>query len=523
MHLSRIPCIFRIVPHIELHDLLSGDAALSVSSFQRHQFFRTGWMDGDAGIEIPLLRPHLHGHPEPLHHLRAALTQDVQAHDPLLLPFAYQLVLGRIELLLLGGVEVVEHGGELRMVDLDVLPAIFLRRLRFRHPYRSHFRMCKNHRRYEVVVELRVRQVRAPLGVLGAEYTVAERPAGGDGDGCQFRLAGDVAEGIEALDGGVLVLVDHDVPFRSQLDAHTLRFQPFDFRRAPDGPEKLVDLELVAVLFDQLEGFLAWRAVLDSDHLLEALVGLVDDDASFFVPLRQRLLDHRVEVAQEGVAPDEHVHFDIECTHDSCQLHCDVACANEGHLLGQLLDIEEAVTVDAELGARNVLRFDRMSSGCNEDMWSGVGGLAAIRQLDLELVDVFERGRASDEVNSFTLPIPLVSPIETCDVRVSLLLEFGKVELDVLGDVISIVCAILQYFVNGGEVSCDLFRDTADRMLAVLPITKHSIYPAPTHPTLTQVPPDRALSMMSVFAPYQPDALLAAPLPPLPPPMTMKS
>lgn len=43
------------------------------------------------------------------------------------------------------------------------------------------------------------------------------------------------------------------------------------------------------------------------------------------------------------------------------------------------------------------------------------------------------------------------------------------------------------------------------------------------HPTLTQVPPERPFSMSKVLAPYHPDALLAAPEPPLPPPMTMKS
>lgn len=64
-----------------------------------------------------------------------------------------------------------------------------------------------------------------------------------------------------------------------------------------------------------------------------------------------------------------------------------------------------------------------------------------------------------------------------------------------------------------------------------------------TDPTLTHVPPLRLLSINTVFAPYQPEALLAAPEPPLParyqsggegrnivagrscspPPMTMKS
>lgn len=44
-----------------------------------------------------------------------------------------------------------------------------------------------------------------------------------------------------------------------------------------------------------------------------------------------------------------------------------------------------------------------------------------------------------------------------------------------------------------------------------------------TNPTLTHVPPLRLFSTSNVFASYQPEALLAAPEPPLPPPMTMKS
>ena len=44
-----------------------------------------------------------------------------------------------------------------------------------------------------------------------------------------------------------------------------------------------------------------------------------------------------------------------------------------------------------------------------------------------------------------------------------------------------------------------------------------------TNPTLTQVPPERPFSINKVFAPYHPEALLAAPDRPEPPPMTIKS
>lgn len=43
------------------------------------------------------------------------------------------------------------------------------------------------------------------------------------------------------------------------------------------------------------------------------------------------------------------------------------------------------------------------------------------------------------------------------------------------------------------------------------------------YPTLTQVPPDLPFSIRRVLAPYHPAALLAAPEPPDPPPMTIKS
>jgi hypothetical protein len=42
-----------------------------------------------------------------------------------------------------------------------------------------------------------------------------------------------------------------------------------------------------------------------------------------------------------------------------------------------------------------------------------------------------------------------------------------------------------------------------------------------TYPTLTQHPPLIPFSINSVLAPYHPDARLAAPLPPDPPPMTI--
>ena len=72
------------------------------------------------------------------------------------------------------------------------------------------------------------------------EETVSEETAGSDGDGGEFNVAADVAEGVDVGDVGVLVFVGYYVAFFALFNAGGLESEIFDFGGAADGPEEAV-------------------------------------------------------------------------------------------------------------------------------------------------------------------------------------------------------------------------------------------------------------------------------------------
>ena len=73
-----------------------------------------------------------------------------------------------------------------------------------------------------------------------AEQTVGEEAAGSDGDGSEFDVAADVAEGVDVGDVGVLVFVGYYVAFFALFDACVLESEVFNFGGAANGPEEAV-------------------------------------------------------------------------------------------------------------------------------------------------------------------------------------------------------------------------------------------------------------------------------------------
>ena len=71
--------------------------------------------------------------------------------------------------------------------------------------------------------------------------------------------------------------------------------------------------------------------------------------------LHQSLHDEGVEATTEHrVATEEEVRLGAQGVQDAGHLHGDVARPQHGHLLGLLLQLEEAVAVDRMLHARDV-------------------------------------------------------------------------------------------------------------------------------------------------------------------------
>lgn len=277
----------------------------------------------------------------------------------------------------------------------------------------------------------------------------------------QLSLAGHVSKGVDTRNRGVLVLIHNDMAARVQLNSRNVQLQVLDLRSAANGPENLVDLQLGAVIADQLDQLVLALAVTDELDLLETLVLAVQLHTSSLVPIGHGLLDHGIELAQEVLATDEHVRLDIGSVHDTGQLDGNVASTHDGNLRGQLLNLEEAVTGDTVLGTGHG-REARPTTGRNQDMRRGVAGSGAIGEGDLNDSRFHEASAAVNEVNAFPVPVALVGTIEVFDHGIAGVLEMLKVDLDALGDFIAVVLGGLQSLVHSRKVPGHLLGDTAE-------------------------------------------------------------
>lgn len=80
------------------------------------------------------------------------------------------------------------------------------------------------------------------LVIWTAEEPVGEQQTCCYGHGCEFNLSTYVAERVDVLDVGVLVLVCYDLTALILLDACFIKAEIFDFGSATDGPEETIEI-----------------------------------------------------------------------------------------------------------------------------------------------------------------------------------------------------------------------------------------------------------------------------------------
>ena len=139
---------------------------------------------------------------------------------------------------------------------------------------------------------------------------------------------------MDARHVGILVRVRDDLAARVLRDAGGGEAEVFDFRGPADGPEEAVKVESSAGGVGGV--FVVQGEDAGGGVLVEALLrGVpVDVDALLFVLGGDLFLDHRVEVAEEGVVADEEVRFAAEVVEHAGHFNGDVAGADEGDFLG---------------------------------------------------------------------------------------------------------------------------------------------------------------------------------------------
>lgn len=132
-------------------------------------------MNGHAAVKVLLGRAHLDRDPETLKHLPNPQAENVQPDDLLLGPGADDLHLRGVELFLLRGKDVVEHGRETRLVHLDLVVAEPLASLGLRQADGADLGMREHHGRDILVGELGCLELRGP------EDATAELATGSNG------------------------------------------------------------------------------------------------------------------------------------------------------------------------------------------------------------------------------------------------------------------------------------------------------------------------------------------------------
>ena len=380
----------------------------------------------------------------------------MQTDDLLLRTDADDLVRGRPLLLRLH--HGVVHGGELGLVDLDLV-AVLLARLGLGQTNGADLGVREDDARDVLVDEVGI--------VLTSEQAVRQTAAGGDSNGSKLvATVANVADGIDVLEGGVLEVVGDNVVLVVELDAEVLDVEVFDLgvttSREKDGfnLNGALLLGLVLLVGDAL------HTVANVLHLGDR-GSLVQVDALALVLLCHSILNHRVECSQKLVATDEEMCLGAQGVQHTSHLNADVSCTARGNAFRLLLKVEEAIAVDGEFLSGN-FRLLGSATGGNEDVLclDTLGASVLKRNLDLVLGN--ELGSPPDVLDLVLVKVPLVDAVQTLDVGVALVLEVRPVKLGLLLDLEPICLSVLECLCDRGSVPCDLLG---------------------TQPTLTQVPP----------------------------------
>lgn len=158
---------------------------------------------------------------------------------------------------------------------------------------------------------------------------------------------------------------------------------------------------------------------------------------------------------------DKEVRLDAEGVEHASKLNGNVAGTNQGNLLGQLVNVKEAVAVDAELGAWNLRGRAGLAANRDEDLLGLDVHLGAIVERHLNLVLVEKLGPAVQVFDRVLVEVALVDAIEALDVGITLGLEGRPVEGSRLLYGETVCLGVVDGLGEGGSVEGNLFGDAS--------------------------------------------------------------
>mmetsp|Transcript_7942 Transcript_7942/g.17426 ORF Transcript_7942/g.17426 Transcript_7942/m.17426 type:complete len:348 (-) Transcript_7942:223-1266(-) len=272
--------------------------------------------------------------------------------------------------------------------------------------------MREHHRRNVCILELCLgRSTEEPIG---------EPAASGDRDGRQLiARGGAVTKTVQPLDAGVLLRIDDHATLVVELHACCLQPNAFGHRMPADGHQH--DVEVSERLPRRELGCeLSIGLLAHGRHLCLCF----ESDTRSRDFLIEHLLDHRVEsVAHHSLSTARERDCCAQRLEDASELDCNVPSANDERLLRLLHQVEEAVTRDAVLGARNRWHC-RLATHSNEHV--------VRRQrppVHLHSMRPREARNTLDTLDGGLIQVRLVDAIEPLDVCIALFNELAPVKL----------------------------------------------------------------------------------------------
>jgi hypothetical protein len=411
-----------------------------------HQLLSRGRVNGNTAVKVSLGSTHLDGNTEALQDFITALAKNVQTNDLLVGTLADKLVGGGT--LVFGLHHGVVHGSEARGVDLDGVTEL-LASLGLSETDTADSGVGEDDRGDVGVVEVGI--------LLATKETVTETTASGDGNGGQLGTGvADITQSVDAVNVGVLVLVDLDVVLVVKLNAGALQIELLNLGGTTNGPKNAVDIHGVLTIIILVVQLL--QAVAQILKLALRAV-CVNVKALTSVLFHNLVLDHGVESAQELVMTDEQVSLGTEVVEHASHLDSNVTSTDDSDLLGLLLEVEEAITADTELGTLDV---DCAGATTDSDEDLLCANLLLLTVLADNLDDVLgdERGGSVEVFDLVVLQVLLVDSVQALDVGVTLVLEGGPVEGSGLLDGETVGLGLVDGFLDGGGVPGDLLGHT---------------------------------------------------------------
>mmetsp|Transcript_14818 Transcript_14818/g.24511 ORF Transcript_14818/g.24511 Transcript_14818/m.24511 type:complete len:329 (-) Transcript_14818:104-1090(-) len=298
------------------------------------------------------------------------------------------------------------------------------------------------------------------LGIgLSVKQAISKTTPSGNRHGCEFDGPADITQRKNTGAGSALVLIDCNVSLFACSDPDLVEIERFRVGDTASSHQNSVgtvnDLPV-----DECEILLSALAV-ELDLCNAARVAMNSD--SLLLHLRvKRVRNIGVKLTKSLGLSHDQVRLSTQGIQDTSQFDSNVAGTDNHDYSGNIFEFKETIRRNAVLGDSFAWRHAGTTSDRNEDIFGSQRLFGTVVHLDTDGVSVNKSCVTCVCVAPRPVETARVNVVELDNVRITLLLESGPVDLG-LGDGESILCGVvIQRFGDGGCHPHDFLRNAAD-------------------------------------------------------------